>query len=121
MAKADTLKEIEAANGQQVPEDLTQKQLDELLTIAERDQADDLVAFQAKLAEFRPSAGDKTGPQAPAKVKVVSVRVRDDIAAYGGEFTDLDSGETIGKDAVSVPKTAFLAEKLRSGEIVKAD
>ncbi|WP_339098301.1 hypothetical protein WDJ50_18645 (plasmid) [Deinococcus sp. VB142] len=128
MAKADTVKEVLAANGQTVSEDLTQKQLDELLTIAERDGAQNLTAFSAKLAEFTPAAQTepaqaKARSETPAtpKVELVEVRVRDDIAAYGGEFTDMDSGRSIGKEAVSVPKTAFIAEKLRTGEIVEAD
>lgn len=125
MAKIDTVKDIKAANGQDAPEALTQKQLDELLVIAERDGADNTTAFSAKLTEFQ-GAASSTGTSSTTtvstpKAKTISVRVNDTIAAYGGEFTDPDTRAVIGKEAVSVPHSAFVKEKLRSDEIVEAD
>ena len=127
------MKDLKAANGADLnPEDYTQKELDALLELAKggdatRAQFDELAASVKGSA--RPSnQNDATGTGAgtpPAastpKVKTVSVRVNDAIAAYGGEFTDPDTRAVIGKNAVSVPHSAFVREKLRSDEIVEAD
>ena len=120
MAKADTVRDIKAKNGQDAPEALTAKQLEELLDIAERDGAENLTAFTAKLGEFT-AAAQASAPstaKAPAE-KTVTVRVNDAIAAYGGEFTDPDTRKVIGKKLVTVPHSAFVREKLRSDELVE--
>ena len=122
MAKADTIKDIKTANGQDVPERLKQTDLDELLALAKKDGAGDLGAFTARLSELTASTstiesgGDKA--EAP-KEKTVKVRVNDTIAEFGGEFVDPDNRKVIGKKAVTVPATAFVREKLRSEELVE--
>lgn len=122
MAKADTIKDIKAANGQDVPERLKQTDLDELLTLAKKDGADHLDAFTARLTELTASTSttesgsDKA--EAP-KEKTVKVRVNDTIAGFGGEFVDPENRKVIGKKAVTVPLTAFVREKLRSEELVE--
>ncbi|WP_104992717.1 hypothetical protein [Deinococcus sp. NW-56] len=117
MAKTDTISDIKAANGQDVPDSLTQKQLDELLPLAQKGE-EGLTDFQAKLTEFT-GGSTSTAPKTSGE-KQIKVRVNAAIAAYGGEFTDPDSRAVIGKDAVSVPHTAFVREKLRSEELVEA-
>lgn len=131
MAKQDTADQIKAANGTDLnPEDYTQKELDALLELAKggdatRTRFDELAA--SVKGTTRPSnQNDTTGTSATStastpKVKTISVRVNDEIAAYGGEFTDPDTRAVIGKEAVSVPHSAFVREKLRSDEIVEAD
>lgn len=133
MAKPDTVKDIKAANGADLnPEDYTQKELDALLELAKggdatRAQFDELAASAKNTT--RPSnqndtTGTSTGTTSTAstpKVKTVTVRVNDAIAAYGGEFTDPETHAVIGKDAVDVPQSAFVREKLRSDEIVEAE
>lgn len=114
MAKTDTIKDIKDANGQDAPEALSQKQLDELLVIAKRDSSGALDAYNAKLAEFQ-------GAKAAPKEKTIMVRVNDAIAAYGGEFTDPDTRLAIGKKPVGVTLTAFVREKLRSEELVEVE
>lgn len=122
MAKADTIKDIKTANGQDVPERLKQAELDELLTLAKKDGADNLDAFTARLTELTASTSttesgsDKA--EAP-KEKTVKVRVNDTIAAFGGEFVDPENRTVIGKKAVTVPVTAFVREKLRTEELVE--
>lgn len=117
MAKADLIAEIQAANKAQVPEALTVKQLEELLPLAKQGDAG-RAAFDVKLQEFTPQAPEA---KPTAAVKKISVRVNDAIAAYGGEFTDPDNGQTIGKDPVSVEHTPFVRQLLRSDELVEAD
>jgi len=117
MAKADLIAEIQAANQAQVPEALTVKQLEELLPLAKQGDAG-RAAFEAKLKEFVPTAPE-TKPA--SSVKKISVRVNEAIAAYGGEFTDPDNGQTIGKDPVSVEHTPFVRQLLRTDELVEAD
>ncbi|MBZ9753000.1 hypothetical protein K7W42_19360 [Deinococcus sp. HMF7604] len=116
MAKADTIRDIEAANGQKVPDSLNQKQLDELLALATRDGAEKLDAFSSKLTELQ--GGGKSSEKA---APTVTVRVNDAIAAYGGEFTDPGTREVIGKEPTEVPLSPFVREKLRSEELVEAD
>ncbi|MVN88283.1 hypothetical protein GO986_16175 [Deinococcus sp. HMF7620] len=117
MAKADTIRDIEAANGQKVPDTLNQKQLDELLALAKRDGAEQRDAFDGKLNEFQGKGSGKAAP----KEKTVTVRVNDAIAAYGGEFTDPGTREVIGKEPTEVPLSPFVREKLRSEELIEAD
>lgn len=120
MAKADTIKDIKTANGQDVPESLKQAELDELLTLAKKDGAGNLDAFKSRLAELNTSTTESGGTKAEAsKEKTVTVRVNDTIAGFGGEFVDPENRRAIGKDAVAVPRTAFVREKLRTEELVE--
>lgn len=137
MAKDDQIKAIEAANGVQLVEDnYTAKQLTELQKLAEEGKAENRTAFDAKVKEFddareaaerevaakTPAAKAATAPPArKSGEKMITVKVSAAIAELGGEFTDPDSKATIGKDAVSVPHTAFVKEKIRSEEIVEAE
>lgn len=119
MAKADTIRDIKAANGQDVPERLKQAELDELLTLAQGG-ADKLDAFKTRLAELTTSTTESGSDKAEApKEKTVKVRVNDTIAEFGGEFVDPENRKVIGKKAVTVPLTAFVREKLRSEELVE--
>lgn len=114
MAKTDTIKDIKDANGQDAPEALSQKQLDELLVIAKRDGTGSLDAYTTKLGEFQ-------GAKAAPKENTIKVRVNDAIAAFGGEFTDPGNRRSIGKVPVDVPVTPFVREKLRSEELVEVE
>ncbi len=125
MAKKDTTAAIKAANNQDVNPDLySQKQLDQLLTAAERGE-DGRKDFDALVASFdserEAAQGTPAAPQpAPAKLqKPVTVRVHPDIAGFGGEFTDPDTKATIGAQAATVETTPFIKSKLKSGEIVE--
>jgi hypothetical protein len=131
VAKADQIAAIKAANGVALdPDAYTGKQLEALEALAEKDKAD-LTAFTVKQKEFDDAKTAGNPPATPAanasaaddepKVKKVSVRVSDAIAGYGGEFTDPETGATIGAEASSVPLTAFVRAHLRSEEIVEAD
>ncbi|MFD1734885.1 hypothetical protein ACFSC4_31375 [Deinococcus malanensis] len=123
MAKQDTVNDIKAANGAELnPDEYTQKELDTLLALAQDGDAR-RTEFDTQAASLkgstRPSNTNTTTTEPKAPAGKVSVRVNDTIAAYGGEFTDPDNGQVIGKEAVSVPFTAFVREKLRSDELVE--
>ncbi|KQR33127.1 hypothetical protein [Deinococcus sp. Leaf326] len=122
MAKADTIKDIKTANGQDVPDSLKQAELDELLTLAKKDGSGNLDAFTSRLTELTASTSttesESKKAEAP-KEKTISVRVNDTIAAFGGEFVDPENRKVIGKKAVDVPRTAFVREKLRTEELVE--
>ncbi|UQN05467.1 hypothetical protein [Deinococcus sp. QL22] len=129
MAKPDQIAAIRAANGVELdPDAYTAKQLEALEGLAEKDKTD-LTAFNAKRQEFddakaaaTPAPAAATPPaQDDPQVKKVSVRVSDAIAGYGGEFTDPDTGATIGAEPSSVPLTAFVRAHLRSEELVEAE
>lgn len=131
MAKKDQIAAIKAANGAELMEaNYSGKQLEELETLA-KSGATDRTAFDAKVAEFdqareaanqAPSPAPSTTPAAKVSgEKMIAVKVSARVAAIDGEFTDPDSKRTIGKEAVSVPHTAFVKEKLRSEEIVEAE
>ena len=120
MAKKDTAAAIKAANGSDLnPDSYTSAQLEELLLLAQKGEAGK-GDFEAKLAGFAPAPAAPAAATEPKKlVKPINVRVNDIMAGYGGEFTDPDSFSTIGKNAVEVETTAFVLEKLRSGELIE--
>lgn len=124
MAKADTTAAIKAANGSDInPESYTSKQLDELLVLAQQGESGK-ADYEAKLEAFAPAPAAATAqaPESAGQKKLerpITVHVNDAIAAYGGEFTDPESLSTIGKDPVEVESTAFVAEKLRSRELIE--
>lgn len=112
--KADLLDAIKAANGTELAEaDYTAKELELLLELA-GDPAKK-TEFDAQLAALK----GRTSPPLPDKPKTASVMVAPAIAAYGGEFTDPESGVTIGQAPVEAPLTAFVREKLRADELVE--
>jgi len=75
--------------------------------------------FDTKLLEYQPALKAPAASEAKKLERPITVRVNDAIAGYGGEFTDPDSMSTIGKKAVEVETTAFVLEKLRSGELIE--
>ncbi|GGR16745.1 hypothetical protein [Deinococcus ruber] len=122
-SKADTAALIKQANGTEIdPNKYTQANLTALLPLAQKGDTD-RAEFDAKLAEFDKSIADAAASAVTLQVKPlerpITVRVNDAMAEYGGEFTDPESRSTIGKDAVTVESTGFVAEKLRSRELIE--
>lgn len=116
------------------PAKFTAPQLEQLREAAQNGHD----AFDAKLTELTNAkpAGDAestnakpTGDTEPSssddgddevEVDVVTVRVNDKIAAFGGEFTEPKTRVSIGAQPVTVERTPFVDEKLTSKELVEA-
>jgi hypothetical protein len=91
-------------------------------TQAETDKAtaDKAAAEQAKADDAAAKAEAKA-----AKAKLVTVRVNDEIAAYGGSFADneqpTNAQMTIGKDPIEVVRTELVNQKLKTEELIKIE
>ncbi|SMB89190.1 hypothetical protein [Deinococcus hopiensis] len=107
MAKADTIKDIKTANGQDVPDSLTQKQLGELLTLAERGD-EGRSAFDAKLTEFTSAEAEE---DTSSKIRV---RVTD--GKGSGSYIHPESKQLLrrGGEPVLVPNDDWTDTMIRN-------
>lgn len=104
MAKKDTLADIKAATGTDVPESLNQKQLDELLVLAKGGEGK-RAEFDAKLAEYTTPAEEDAGPQ-------IRVKVNPDKGS--GSYLHPESKAAIerGGQSVSLPDDAWTQDMI---------
>lgn len=102
--KDDTLAAIKAANGTEVPSSLTQKQLDELLALAQGGD-EKKAEFDEKLAEYAPADEDTTG----------KIRVTVNGSKGTGSYIHPDTRQVVRRDGdpVWLPEDAWTDQMIR--------
>jgi len=117
MAKAETLKALEAKTGLELTDAAhTAAQLDALAKLPE----DKLEEIRTALLERESTFKARQQAELDAsrkKAHTIRVRVSARIAEFGGAFYDPDSGLTLGAEIVETELTPFVNQKLGTREL----